>query len=63
VISSRKITYSSLNGYQNGEIVIAWDEEDYPDNRVFVTADQVVQLIEWLREALDELRGESKQPS
>ena len=44
---------------ENGEIVIGWNEEDYPDSRVFVTPDQVVQLIEWLREARDELRGES----
>jgi len=41
---------------EDGEIVISCDDEQYPDSRVFVTEEQTVQLIEWLREAREELR-------
>ena len=40
---------------EQGEVVIDANDPHYPDARVFVKPDQIVQLIGWLRDAREEL--------
>lgn len=46
---------------EDKEIVIDSSNDFSPDSRVFVTADQVDQLVSWLREKQVELQGTQKQ--
>ena len=56
-----KRSVNSISVYiEDGEIVIDAGNELDGDVRVFVTADQVDQLVQWLREKQVEINGTQK---